>query len=94
MNRDDLIPYVAWIVDDAQGVIQPNDDALPPHIREVQENDTLVVYQCGFEPLVIAARDTVTGNRVPADDAEEMAAEWLIEIDWFGGEPYNADYIL
>lgn len=80
MNRDDLIPYVAWIVDDAQGVIQPN--------------DTLVVYQCGFEPLVIAARDTVTGNHVPADDAEEMAADWLSEIDWFDGEPYSADYIV
>ena len=91
MNRKDIIQYVAWILDDSGNVLRPGQSAVSANIRDVLPTDTLVAYQCGFEPLVVAVR-SVYGNIIPVWDAEEIAAEYLEEIGWFGDNVRGADY--
>lgn len=108
MTREDAIPYVAYVVDDA-GCGRPlgadMHAAVRPGNRGRLLTDTrtdpdslcypsrLVGWQCGFEPLFVAVHSYLD-VKVADDDAEDMAREYLEEIDWFAGEPRSADYIL
>ena len=93
MEREKIEQYVAWILDDSGNVIRPGQIGVSAHLRDVLPTDTLVCYQCGFEPLVVAVR-SVYGDIIAAWDAEEIAAEYLEEIGWFGDNVRDADYII
>lgn len=56
---------------------------------------TLIGWQCGFEPLFVAVGSYLPNCYVGADEAEELAADYLTERDWFGeGAPArDADYV-
>jgi len=91
MNRESLIPYVAMVLDDTGNVQEP--DHLSP-------NATLVAWQCGFEPYVIAVQSYLPNIRIDAGDAEEIATDYLRELGWFtcdaAGYPdvAHADYVI
>lgn len=106
-TREDFAEYVSYVVDDAGNGRGLGDD---PHaiVREIGDNcrygseatDTyhyaskLVGWQCGFEPLFVAVHSYLD---VELDDceAEEMAADYLEEIGWFGASGRrDADYII
>jgi hypothetical protein len=90
MTREQALPYISHYLDDALSVREPKD---------MPDNARLVGWQCGFEPLFVAVwsylGDT-QGNpdRLDDADAEEIARDYLIERNWFSGEPKDADYIL
>lgn len=85
MTREQALPYVSYLVDDALGE-HPLSDLLP--------NARLVGWQCGFEPLIVAVQSYLPDTRVDASDAEDIAADLLAEKKWFPGEPTPADFIL
>lgn len=74
MTREMAIPYISYVLNDAL-----ND--LP--ISALQNNATLVGWQCGFEPLFVAVQSYLPDTIVDADEAIEIATDWLEEIDWF-----------
>lgn len=103
MNREQAIPYVSYVVDDAgcgrsigddmHAIVRhgspsknaPHDDSFYPSV--------LVGWQCGFEPLFVAVHSYLD-VKLDEDEAEEMAADYLEEKGWFGGERKEADYII
>ena len=56
----------------------------------------LVGWQCGFEPMFIAVVDYLDGEHgeLSDEEAEELATDYLEEINWFSDGPTDADYIL
>lgn len=82
-TKKDLRPYVSHVLDDAG-----NADPKP-----IADNARLVVYQCGFEPMVVAVQSYL-GVRLNAAEAEDIAMEYLQEIGWFSAGPSDADYII
>lgn len=54
-----------------------NDAAFTP-----DSNTQYVMYEAGFEPLVVAVKSYLPDTVVPADEAEELATEYLQEIGW------------
>lgn len=96
---DDLLPYVAYVVDDAGAGRKPGDD---PHaiVREAggqfKYASRLIAYQCGFEPLVVAVHSYLDVF-IDDEEAEEMAGDYLEEIGWFNykhSPRRDADYIV
>ena len=92
MTREQALPYVSFCLDDALSVRSIND---------MPDNARLVGWQCGFEPLFVAVWSYLPGVKVDADEAEEIARDYLAERNWFaskpawfGGEPVPADYII
>lgn len=106
MMRPDAIPYVAYVVDDAgagralgadiHAIVRPGN----PSKRLDEPNadpcypSVLVGWQCGFEPLFVAVHSYLD-VRLDDDEAEEMAREYLEEINWFSaGNDNDADYLI
>lgn len=87
MTKTEALPFVAYCLDDALGVRQI---ASMPKLSLVR----LVGWQCGFEPLFVAVWSYLPNVRLDADEAEEIAADYLAEIKWFKGETTPADYVL
>lgn len=92
MKRSAVIPYVSFLVDNALSARKCDSS-------EVLPTDTLVGWQCGFEPLFVAVRSYLgdtDGNLdiVDESDAEEIAREYLEEIKWFSDESRDADYVI
>lgn len=87
MTKAEALPFVAHYLDDAQGIRQA---AFMPDLSRVR----LVGWQCGFEPLFVAVWSYLPNTRLDAEEAEEIAADYLAEIKWFSGEPTPADYVL
>jgi len=97
MTREQALPYVSYAVDDA--LSERRVDEMPPTAR-------LVGWQCGFEPLFVAVWSYVNqpGDEIMFDpaEAEEIAADFLIEKGWFTDgkkapddfEAPPADYVL
>lgn len=89
MTRAQAIPYIGHAVDDALS---------PRAIGDIPlgADTVLVGWQCGFEPMFVAVYGTL--GRPDDSDAEEMAADYLAEIGWFGesdpGCTRAADFIL
>jgi hypothetical protein len=84
VKREDAVKYVSHILDDSLNV----------QSGPVQDNDTLVGWQCGFEPLFVAVRSYLPGVKVNSQDAEEIALDYLEEIGWFGKNVRPADYVV
>lgn len=71
------------------------DDALTVRTGEpIPDNARLVGWQCGFEPMFVAVWSYLPDTRIDADEAEEIAADYLAEIGWFADEPEPADYVI
>lgn len=95
MNRSDAIPFVSFWCDDAgaAGEFTPqNVQALTDQLGSAR----LVGWQCGFEPLFVAVYSYLPGCKVCADEAEELARDYLLERGWFTDPTADnsADYIL
>lgn len=106
MKRDDAVKHVGYVVDDAGCGRKPGDDVhaivrvggdktLPSREREGHEYPSVLVgWQCGFEPLFVAVHSYLD-VRVDDEEAEELAADWLEEIGWFGqGGRRDCDYLI
>jgi hypothetical protein len=89
MNRAQALPYVSFAVDDALSERK---------VAEMPADARLVGWQCGFEPLFVAVwsylGDDGTAPRVDADDAADIARDYLAERKWFAGDPTEPDYII
>ena len=84
MTREQAIPYISFCLDDALAVRS---------IDDMPQNARLVGWQCGFEPLFVAVWSYL-GVHIDADDAEDIAADWLEERHWFADGRTPADYII
>ena len=81
----DLKPHISYVLDTA---LSPDHGA-----DEIGPGTYLVGWQCGYEPLVVAVIASYT-EAVDEADAEEIAADYLEEIGWFGaGGRRDADHI-
>lgn len=86
MTRNQALPYVSYVLDDALSDAHTITDILP--------NARLVGWQCGFEPLFVAVQSYLPDVRLDDDEAEEIAADYLTEIGWFVDNPTPADYVI
>jgi hypothetical protein len=84
MNRTQALTYVAYLLDDA---LTPRD------LADLKPDARLVGWQCGFEPMFVAVQSYIEGVRIEADEAEEIATDYLEEIGWFSGKPTPAYYV-
>jgi hypothetical protein len=95
MNRSTAITYVSFYCNDAgdAGVVSENPET---GFCEVPDHARLVVYQCGFEPLVVAVWSFLPDVRLEDADAEDLARDYLIERNWFADcdNPQDADRII
>lgn len=87
MTREQALPYVSHVLDDALGACTVN-------MREIRDDARLVGWQCGFEPMFVAVQSYLRGVVIDDGDAEEIATDYLTEIGWFGDEPREPDYII
>lgn len=86
-NPYKAIKYISYHIDDAQNDT-PFSAAEHPHT-------VLVGWQCGFEPLFVAAHSYLPKVKLPSEDAIALATDLLVEKNWFGEEePTEPDYIL
>ena len=69
------------------------DDAGSDEIKPVNTNTRLVVYQCGFEPMVVAVHSYLPNVRIDDAEAEELAQNLLLEKKWFRN-PRKADKVI
>ena len=75
-TKTELVPYIAHCLDDALCVRTIADMPDPSLVR-------LVVWECGFEPLVVAVWSYLPDTRLDASDAEDIARDYLFERGWF-----------
>ena len=78
---NDLTPYVGYVVNDTLHAGLVDSDF---HLK-VNDRSVLVVYQCGFETMVVAV-NSYLGISVDDKEAEDLAADYLSEIDWFNAD--------
>jgi len=85
-TRQDFLPYVSFVVDDAGSGRELGDDQ-HAIVRESGDQFTyasrLVGWQCGFEPLFVAVHSYLDVE-IDDQDAEEIARDYLTERGWFG----------
>ena len=105
ISRADCLPFVSFVVDDAGCgrelgadlhaiVREGGDDTLPSRLRKGHQYPSVLVgWQCGFEALFVAVHSYLD-VRLDDAEAEEMAAEFLAERNWFGNRQTAADYII
>lgn len=84
-TRNDLLQYVSHALDDSLNV--RTGETIP-------DEACLVVWQCGFEPQVVAVWSYLPGCRVDAGEAEHIAMDYLVEIGWFCDEVSPADFTI
>ena len=84
MNRIDALKFVAVGVDNALCPREPSD---------APANARLIGWQCGFEPMFVAAWSYL-GGRLNDDEAVELATDLLVERKWFAGEPTAPDFVV
>ena len=96
MTREQAIPYVSFVVDTALNGRKLGAD----QYAKVYPQSRLIGWQCGFEPLFVAVhsyifdeRNTAPLDTVAADDAADIAEEYLREIGWLKSAR-SPDYIL
>jgi hypothetical protein len=78
-TRERLHKLVLWIVDDAGGCYDPDCPLVPVQFQSLRDSDTLVAFETGFEPTVIAVRSYLDGVVIDEDEAVEIASEFLAE---------------
>lgn len=84
LKKAEALRFVAYAVDDALS---------PRRLEEIPNNARFVGWECGFEPMFVAVWSYLD-VRLDDEEAEEIATDYLAEIDWFDDEPTEADYIL
>ena len=94
MTKDELIPYVSHVLDDALSPDHVVADILTPE-GKVKPLVRLVAWQCGFEPLVVAVFSYLD-VQLDEQDAEDIARDYLLERNWFTDPDADnaADYVL
>lgn len=90
MKREQALPYVSYIADDALSFRKPA--GLP--CDNIPDNAVLVGWQCGFEPLFVAVKSYLDGVTIDPDEAVELAMDGLAEINWFADGPKDPDYVI
>lgn len=85
MTREQAIPYIGYCLDDALQL---------RNIADMPANARLVGWQCGFEPMFVAVWSYLPDSEVDMVEAEDIAVDYLVERDWFSGEPKEPDYII
>ena len=102
MTREQAIPYVSFVVDDAGSGRDLNSDpdaviragGTKHSAGSEKYPSVLVGWQCGFEPLFVAVHSYLD-VRLDADEAIEMATEYLEELGWFCDEqPRHPEYLI
>jgi|SRR5262252_5877549 len=96
MKRENAIEYVSMIIDDALGAYSPDSEfAQHPDRTGIVDSDTLIGWQCGFEPMFIAVRSYLPGVVIDWEEAEDLAIDYLTEKKWFSPDRLEreADYI-
>jgi len=86
MTRKQALKYVEYVLDDALSADHT--------LADLRSDACLVGWQCGFEPLFVAVQSYIPGVVLDADEAEEIATDYLSEIGWFSDEPTEPDYVL
>lgn len=86
MTREQALPYVSFVLDDAL-----SQDHSP---SEVHPTAVLVGWQCGFEPMFVAVQSYLPRVRLDAEEAIEIATDFLVERDWFANGPTDPDYVI
>jgi hypothetical protein len=91
MNRTDALSYVTVILDDALNVRA----AFGPTKGTVSYDAVLVGWQCGFEPMFVVVQSYLPDVRLDADEAVEIAVDYLKEKNWFvDPEKTDPDYVI
>lgn len=90
MTREQALPYVSFIADDAMSFRKP--EGLP--CDEITPNAVLIGWQCGFEPLFVAVKSYLSGIAIQEEEAIELAMDGLTEREWFSGESRQPDYVI
>ena len=90
--EDEKAFYVGW-----QCLSYSVDDACHAEVvtREFKDNTRparYVAFQAGFERLWVVVFSYMDGILVDADDAEELARDYLLEIKWFA-DPTQTDAV-
>lgn len=95
MKREDAIPYVSYVCDDALCCRELGAD---PHaiIRDRTKHrypSRIIGWQCGFEPMFVAVHSHLD---VELDDEEaiEITTDFLKEIGWFANGQTEPDFIM
>ena len=89
-TRTALLPYIATVIDTALSADHT--------INDVDARATLVGWQCGFEPMVIAVISATMDTKgvrdvVDREESEEIAIDYLVERKWFAAGPVEPDYV-
>ena len=95
MTREQALPYVSFVVDDAGSGRELGAD-MHATTRESghKYRSVLVGWQCGFEPLFVAVHSYLDVE-LSDDEAEDIARDYLVERRWFADEQSTAaDYII
>lgn len=84
MGQSQLEKYIGFCLDDTGATHE---------LKDKPDNARLVVYQAGFEPLVVAVWSYLN---VKLDDEEaiEIADDFLKEIEWFSELDKTAEYVV
>lgn len=79
-TRAELERRVSWILTDDGNAINPDDTREPSALREVAPGDTLVAYgdEVG-DALVVAVRSYLPDTKITAEEAIDIAQDWLTE---------------
>jgi len=84
MRREQALQYVGHCLDNSLNVRT---------VAEMPENARLIGWQCGFEPMFVAVW-SYFGGVMDADEAVEIATDYLTEIGWFVEGPTDPDYVI
>lgn len=90
LSKQDLLPYASFAVNDAQGTASTSHVSASIPIERIR----FVVWQCGFEPMVVLVYSYLPGCTIDDDEAIELATDLLAERKWFSGEPTEPDMVL
>jgi hypothetical protein len=88
VTKEALRQYVSHIVDDAlhdyaPDVVARHRDGKPAAMDPDTTYARYVVWQCGFEPMVVAVISYLPHVRLEIDEAAELAIDLLEEKQWF-----------
>lgn len=86
MRKSDMLKHVMVCLDDTGAVRDMLD--MPAG------NARLVGWQVGFEPVFVAVWSYLPFVQLTADEAEEIATDYLIERKWFADGPFPATWVL
>lgn len=89
MTRIDALQYVTWILDDAGSARRPNEG------EPIDVQARILVWQCGFEPFVVAVKSYLPNVTIDNEEAIDIATDFLLETKWFDGlNRTDPNYIL